>query len=247
MNLRRVEVLGVPVDLVDMAGAVAVAEKLLHGERPAAVIAVNPEKVMKARREPRLLEALRAAGLLIPDGIGVVLAARLLGLGRSERVPGSELMPRLCELAAGKGYRVFLYGARPEVNDRAAEVLASRYPGLQIVGRAHGYLDPEESEALPARINESDAQIVFVALGSPHQEYWIHRNLGALTSVRVCQGVGGTFDVIAGRVRRAPAWSRRLHLEWLYRLLSQPARIRRHGALVEFAVAVLRQRLVRAS
>src|SRR5262249_12708346 len=150
------------------------------------VVAVNPEKVMKARQDARLLERLERASVLIPDGIGVVLAARILGLGRFERVPGSELMPRLCELAARRGYRIFLFGATQAVNDRAAHVLRERYPGLVIAGTHHGFRAEVEMPALVEQINQLQVDILFVALGSPKQEEWIDRYLPQL-KVRICQ------------------------------------------------------------
>jgi N-acetylglucosaminyldiphosphoundecaprenol N-acetyl-beta-D-mannosaminyltransferase len=242
MAVKRIEILGVPVDCVTMAGAVAEAEALiLRGDRPAAVLAVNPEKVIKAQDDPVLLNTLRGAGLLIPDGIGVVLAAKLLRLGTMERVPGSELMPALCELAARKGYRVFVFGASREVNEKAVAEIERRYPGIQIAGRQHGYIKDEDMAGLVSAINGSQAQILFVALGSPRQELWMGEHLPRLEAVRVCQGVG----VLAGHVKRAPAFFRRVHLEWLYRLLSQPRRLLRQTALPKFAwqvaVAALRR------
>jgi N-acetylglucosaminyldiphosphoundecaprenol N-acetyl-beta-D-mannosaminyltransferase len=243
MKPQRVEILGVPVDCVTMAQAVQWVETTLASDQPRSVIAVNPEKVMKANQDPELLARLQKAGLLIPDGIGVVFAVRLLGLGQIERVPGSELMPKLCELAANKGYKVFLFGANQEVISQAAQVLLQRYPGLNIVGIQHGYMKEEEMPSVITAINRSQAELLFVALGSPKQELWMTRYLPAL-NVKVCQGVGGTFDVIAGRVKRAPLAFRLVHLEWLYRLLSQPSRILRQTALPMFAFRVLCRRLL---
>ncbi len=242
MKPQRIEILGVPVDGVDMASALGRVEAMARGDRCRTVIAVNPEKVMKACEDADLLAALRAADLLIPDGIGVVLAARLLGLGRMRRVPGSELMPAICGLAVRSGLSVFLYGARPEVNARAGEVLRERYPGLRIAGLEHGYVPEDGMADLIARIDASGADILFVGLGSPRQELWMARHAAAL-GVKVCQGVGGTFDVLAGRVKRAPALFLRLNLEWFYRLVSEPSRLARQSALPRFAAAVLRERL----
>lgn len=243
MKTKRIEILGVPTDCVDMAQAIEEVETMIAGNRPEAIIAVNPEKVIKARGDSLLLGQLRRAGLLIPDGIGVVAAARLLRLGRMGRVPGSELMPAICERAAMRGYRVFLFGASPEVNRKTVEVLGQRYPGLKIVGHQHGYLGEEEMPALVDRINSSGAEILFIALGSPKQELWIDRYLPQLR-VKVCQGVGGTFDVLAGRVKRAPASFRKLHLEWFYRLVTQPKRLVRQTALPKFAYLVLRKKVI---
>lgn len=243
MKPSRVEILGVPVDCVTMAQAVQWVETTLASDQPRSVIAVNPEKVIQANQDPEVLKRLQQAGLLIPDGIGVVFAVRLLGLGCLERVPGSELMPKLCEQAAKKGYKVFLFGANQEVISQAAEVLLQRYSGLNIVGTQHGYVKEEEMPSVIAAINSSQADLLFVALGSPKQELWMTRYLPAL-NVKVCQGVGGTFDVIAGRVKRAPLAFRLLHLEWFYRLLSQPSRILRQTALPIFAFRVLRKRVL---
>ncbi|NOU10833.1 MAG: WecB/TagA/CpsF family glycosyltransferase [Nitrospira sp.] len=243
MKTKRIEILGVPVDCITMAEALDCAESMIRGEHPCTILAVNPEKVIRAQRDNKLLEQLRAANLLIPDGIGVVLAARLLGLGYAERVPGSELMPRLCERAASKGYAVFLFGANQEVNARVVTALQDRYPGIRIAGSQHGYVTEEEMPSVIAYINKCEADILFVALGSPNQEIWMSRYLHDL-KVKVCQGVGGTFDVIAGRVKRAPVAFRSLHLEWFYRLLSQPSRIFRQTALPLFVFRVLRKRLL---
>ncbi|MGB3941670.1 MAG: WecB/TagA/CpsF family glycosyltransferase [Candidatus Manganitrophaceae bacterium] len=243
MKTKRIEIIGVPIDCVDMAQAVEKVEVMIAGNRPQAIIAVNPEKVIKARGDSRLLGQLQRAGLLIPDGIGVVAAARFLRLGRMGRVPGSELMPAICARAAVQGYRIFLFGGSPEVNEKTVRVLCLRYPGLQVVGYQHGYLPEEEMPGLIDRINSSGAEILFVALGSPKQELWIDRYLSQLR-VKVCQGVGGTFDILAGRVRRAPRSFRKLHLEWFYRLATQPKRLVRQSALPKFAYLVLRQKVV---
>jgi N-acetylglucosaminyldiphosphoundecaprenol N-acetyl-beta-D-mannosaminyltransferase len=240
MKPGRIELLGVPVDCVNLSQALGVVEEMIQCDRPGTVIAVNPEKVIKARKNPGLLAPLREARLLIPDGIGVVMAARLLGLGRMERVPGSDLMPAICALAARKGYRIFLFGASPEVNRDAMFVLKRRFPGIRIVGGQHGYLKEDEMPDLIDRINASGAEVLFIALGSPRQEAWLARYL-PLLKVKVCQGVGGTFDVLSGRVKRAPAVFRRIHLEWLYRLLSEPRRLLRQTALPRFAMRVLWQ------
>lgn len=237
---KRIEILGVPVDCLDWAEALQTLEHELRSPGPArAIIAVNPEKVIRARREPQLLNCLRRAGLLIPDGIGVVAAARLLGLARMERVAGSELMPKLCEIARREGHGVFLFGAAEAVNARAAAALSATFPGLRIAGRHHGYVDEAGMPSLIESINASQASVLFVALGSPRQELWIERHLPDLQHVRLCQGVGGTLDVLAGTVKRAPAGFIRLHLEWLYRLLAQPSRLLRQSALPKFAIGVL--------
>jgi N-acetylglucosaminyldiphosphoundecaprenol N-acetyl-beta-D-mannosaminyltransferase len=243
MTPKRVEILGVPVDCVTMDEALQWADEILAGDKAHGVIAVNPEKVMKARTDPMLLRQLRSASLLIPDGIGVVFAIRLLGLGQARRVPGSDLMPRLCERAARNGYKVFLFGAGSEVTARATASLRMQYPGIKIVGSRHGYVEETDMPEVVSDINASQADLLFIALGSPKQERWMSEHLPDL-NVKICQGVGGTFDVIAGRVKRAPLMFRAAHLEWFFRLLMQPNRIFRQTALPRFAYHVLRQRVL---
>jgi N-acetylglucosaminyldiphosphoundecaprenol N-acetyl-beta-D-mannosaminyltransferase len=239
----RVEVLGVPVDCVNMEQALDAVDAMIAGDRPQTVLAVNPEKVIVAQDDDSILRSLQQAGLLIPDGIGVVFAVRFMTDRKIERVPGSELMPAICERAGKKGYRVFLYGAAPDVNEKAVEVLKERYPGLQVAGHQHGYLEEGGMPELIQAINASKADVLFVALGSPRQETWMAKYLSQL-DVKVCQGVGGTFDVLAGRVKRAPAVFRKLHLEWFYRLATEPKRLLRQTALPRFFFQVIRAKIV---
>jgi N-acetylglucosaminyldiphosphoundecaprenol N-acetyl-beta-D-mannosaminyltransferase len=239
---ERLHILGVPVDaLASMEACALGVEALMAAEHTAchSIFAVNPEKVMAARRRPELQAALERASLLIPDGIGVVLAARHIGFRHMRRVPGVELMEVLSARAAARGWAVFLLGATPSVNEKAAVELIRRYPGLRIAGRRDGYFRDSDDAAIVAEINTTGADLVFVALGSPKQELWIDRHQPMLRA-RICQGVGGSFDVLAGQVRRAPAVFRKLNLEWLYRLLSRPQRLLRQTALARFAWAVLR-------
>jgi N-acetylglucosaminyldiphosphoundecaprenol N-acetyl-beta-D-mannosaminyltransferase len=240
---RRVSVLGVPVDCVDMTRTLAAVDDMVAGGLPRTILAVNPEKVMKAQHDPVLRGALDDAGLLIPDGIGVVFAVRMLWGEHISRVPGSELMPAICALAAQRGYKVFLFGASREVNEQAVAKLQHQYPGIPIVGHHDGYVDEAGMPRLIDEINLCGAQILFVALGSPKQELWMEKYLLQLHHVRVCQGVGGTFDVIAGRVRRAPALFRHANLEWFYRLITDPKRALRQVALPQFTLAVFRAKL----
>lgn len=233
MKPKRVKILGVPLDCVNMDTALLYADSVIKEKRSAAVLAMNPEKVIRCLDNIEFHKNILAADLLIPDGIGVVLAARLLGERNLSRVPGSEFMPNLCKIAAEKGYTVFLYGAAPDVNETAVAVLRKRYPAIKIVGSQHGYLVAEKMDDFVDRLAALAPDILFVALGSPAQEEWIMEYLSR-TGVKICQGVGGTFDVISGNVRRAPGIFRAMHLEWLYRLLAQPSRIFRQTALPRF-------------
>jgi N-acetylglucosaminyldiphosphoundecaprenol N-acetyl-beta-D-mannosaminyltransferase len=238
MSDNRVFIAGVPLDIVDMDGAIAYADQMIVEGTQCPILAINPEKVMACQTRPELVDCLTSAGLVIADGIGVVIAARLQGAQLKGRVPGAELMPFLCELAAEKGYGIFLFGAKEETNAAAAKRLQVLYPELNIAGRQNGYVAEAETEALIDKINASGAKLLFIALGSPTQEYWIQQHRDKL-DVCILQGVGGTFDVIAGTVKRAPKVFRDLHLEWFYRLISNPARIRRQSVLPVFAAKVL--------
>lgn len=233
-QVERVTVLGIPVDCLDMAHAVKLAEtRIRESDSAGAVLAVNPEKIYALRDHSFLAEFFAQAAMLIPDGIGVVLAMRLKG-HRAARVPGADLMQELCAVAEIRGYRVFVYGAKEDVNRGAVERLRERHPHLKIVGRANGYVPNENMFRLVDQINESKAEILFVALGSPRQEEWMHEHLKRLETVRICQGIGGTLDTIVGAVNRAPVVMQRLHLEWLFRLIQQPTRARRQTKLLRF-------------
>lgn len=244
MKPKRINILGTPVDCVTMSTALDYVEDIiLKANKPSSILAINPEKIIKAKKEPLLLKSLKQAKLVIPDGVGVVWAARLLGLGKMKRVPGAELMPAICERAAQKGYKLFLFGGKAEVNARAVAVLRKQYPGIQIVGHHHGYVSKQEMPNLIEKINTSEAEVLFIALGSPTQELWMEQYFPKLKNIKVCQGVGGTFDVIAGTIRRAPLIFRQLSLEWLYRLISQPRRFFRQVALPKFVYKIFVCRL----
>ena len=242
-EIRRLRVLGVPVDAVDMEAALGFVDARIHaGGNGNCILAVNPEKTSAVRRDRALQEFFEQAGLLIPDGIGVVLAARLLHGVHFRRLAGADLMERLCQHAATNGYRLFVYGATEDVNREAVAELERRHSGLQIIGRSHGYVSADQMEGLVDQINASGADILFVGLGSPRQEHWM-RQYGPRVAVKVCLGIGGSLDTVVGKVKRAPRAFRRLGLEWLYRLGRQPSRVRRQMVLPLFAWLVLRDKL----
>lgn len=237
--VKRIKVLGAPLDCVSMKDALKQIDVMLQRDQSNTIIALNPEKVIKSQNDSELLSWLNNAGLIIPDGIGVVVAARLLHKVKISRVPGSELMPAICERSVEKGYKLFLYGASEETIELTINTLRARFLGIQIVGYQNGYLPEDQMPSLINKINQSQANILFVALGSPRQELWMERYLSRLENIRVCQGVGGTFDVIAGTVKRAPKLFIAINCEWLYRLLSQPKRLLRQTALPIFAWKVM--------
>ncbi len=240
---RQLSILGVPVDDVDMADALRVVENCVRSGRSGSyIVALNPEKIDALRRGALSSDFFERATLRIPDGIGIVLAARLLYGKRLARVAGADLMEAICAAAPAHGYRIFLYGGREEVSRAAAAKLASLHRGIRIVGRSQGFVPPGRMPELLDRIEAARPEILFVGLGSPRQERWMAEYLPQL-DVPLAQGIGGTLDTIAGTVRRAPRPFRRLGLEWLYRLAAEPSRAPRHVALLRFAREVLAARL----
>ena len=234
-----IPILGVPVHAVTMADTLALIEGYMTEPRVHQIATVNPEFVMTAQSDPVFRDVLRAADLCLPDGVGLLYAARRLGRPLPERVPGSELVYGLAERAAARGWPLFLLGAALGVANEAAAILAGRYPGLVITGTYAGSPDTAENEAIVRRINASGAVLLFVAYGAPKQDKWIARNRATLTTVRVAVGVGGSLDFVTGRAARAPRWAQDAGLEWLHRLVKEPWRWRRMLALPRFALRVL--------
>lgn len=236
---ERLRVLDAPVDLVNMDQALEFVDRYIrNADKAGYILAVNPEKVYALRENEFLRHLFNNAALLIPDGIGMVIALLFLHRQKVCRVPGADLMLKICERSAEAGYRIFIFGSSEEVNKGAVLKLQRRYPGIHIVGRSNGYRKPEEMEQLINDINRSGADILFVALGSPRQEEWIQRNLSSL-NVKIIQGIGGTLDTITGRVKRAPVFFQKMGLEWLYRLLMQPSRIKRQLCYPIFVFEVI--------
>ena len=242
--IKRYPILNIWVDAVDMHQVLEKVDEYVKGEnRPHTIFASNPEKNFSVTKDLILYETFKNADLLIPDGIGIVYAARILYGIRLCRITGIRVMHEICKVSSIRGYKIFIYGAAENVSKAAAEKLEKLFPGIQIVGRANGYLSEATMDDLVKRINESGAQILFLALGSPKQERWFSRYRDRLTNVRVCQGIGGTLDVLAGKAKRAPAVFRRLGLEWLYRLIVDPKRLKRQSVYPVFAILILWEKL----
>jgi N-acetylglucosaminyldiphosphoundecaprenol N-acetyl-beta-D-mannosaminyltransferase len=230
--------LGVDVCAYTYEQLVAKLMEDIDHNRKSFIVAINPEKIMKAQLDDRLRELLNQATYPIPDGVGVILASILKGGRIRSRVTGIDMMLRLCQEAAARGKKIFLYGAKPGVADEAKRRLEEMFPGIQIVGTMHGY--EKNEQVIKEAINQSGADILFVALGSPAQEYWIVNHMHSLAP-KVYQGVGGSFDVISGRIKRAPLLFQKLGLEWLYRLLKEPWRWKRQLVLPKFLIKVIRE------
>ena len=238
----RVRVLGVPLANCGRGLALAWIRSWLSGRRARVVFTVNPEFVMAARRDPEFAATLARADLNLVDGAGLLAAARLGGLGIPQRLPGVDLVPELCRICAAGGHPVYLLGGRSGAAAQAAANLVRQHPGLIVAGTAEPEDPGAQAEQICRAVRESGAHLLLVAFGTPRQEKWIGSWLGD-TGARVGVGVGGSFDLISGRVRRAPRPVRRLGLEWLFRLAREPWRWRRQRVLPKFALLALRQAL----
>jgi N-acetylglucosaminyldiphosphoundecaprenol N-acetyl-beta-D-mannosaminyltransferase len=240
---RSVDVLGVRIDDVTYGESMALLRRALAERVPHVVTTPNPEIVMAARGDASFRAVLNRATLNIPDGIGLVLAARLLGDRLREHVQGTDLVHRLAAESPAAGWRWFLLGGWCDVGARAGRALQAQYPGLEIAGSAPGSPRPEDDEATQALIRATGrVDVILVAYGAPRQECWLDRNLAAL-EIPVGIGVGGVLNYLSGDAPRAPLWVRRLHFEWLHRLITQPWRWRRQLTLPLFGVLAVWQGL----
>lgn len=236
----RVDVLGVAFDNVTLDEAVERAMALLEEDGPHLAATPNPEIVQCAGKDPEYAQILADADLVIPDGIGIIHAAKILGRPLKGRVPGIDFAAALMGRMAETGRRLFLLGAAPGVAEQAAVHLQAAHPGLVICGTHDGYF--QEDEPVIQKIRAARADVVFVCLGFPKQEKWIAAH-GGETGARLLIGLGGSLDVFAGKVERAPERFQKLGLEWLYRLMKQPSRAGRMAKLPLFLASAAGARI----
>jgi N-acetylglucosaminyldiphosphoundecaprenol N-acetyl-beta-D-mannosaminyltransferase len=237
-----IDILGCRLDLLDQEDATEAILRFAREGAAAQVVTLGTEMVVYAQRDPAFRTVINDSALSLCDTVGVLAVARRRGAKLDDRVTGVELMERLCQSAAVEGLPVFLFGGAEGVAADAAAILEVSFPGLIIAGTRNGFYTSEEEAAIVETIRNSGARILFVGLGSPRQEMWLARNLRA-TGCGAGIGVGGSFDVISGRVKRAPMIWRQLGIEWLYRLIREPHRVRRQLALPYFVWLVVLDRL----
>ena len=236
---KKTHVLGVPFDAVTMEQAVEKAKKMLGEEGQHFICTPNPEIVMEAQKDKELMDILHEADMVIPDGIGVVWASKYSEIRLKERVAGYDLTQNLMAELAATGETFYFFGGAPGVASTAARMMMKKYPGLKVVGVHNGYFDEKEEKKIIQDIKTKSPSILVVGLGAPKQEKWIYDNI-RLVGAKVAIGVGGSFDVMAGNVKRAPKIFQKLGLEWFYRLITQPTRWRRMMRLPKFALTVLK-------
>lgn len=238
--MNRIDVLGVGFDDLTRETAVELCRRLIEEKRGAYMVTPNPEIVMEAWKNPELLDAIRGADVVLPDGIGIIKAARIIGSPIKERLPGIEMCESILEYAAQNGKRVFLFGAKPGIAQAAAEKLCEKYEGLNICGVNDGYFT--EDEPIVEKINAAKPDFLMVCLGAPKQELWMAKNASKL-DVGLMAGLGGSLDVFAGAVLRAPEGWRRMNLEWLYRCFKEPVRFKRIARLPLFILKAWAKRI----
>ena len=242
----KINILGFSVDRVSMDEAVDAFGRLMKAENETMSLIVTPnsEILVSAEKNKALGDIIHSANLVIPDGIGLVYASKILGNPLSERVTGVDLLSRILEYLAERKQSIFLLGSKPAegeakaVCELAAEKMMQRYPGLVVAGTHHGYFKEEDEPAIIEEINRCGADFLCVALGSPKQEQFAWNNRAKLKP-KVAIGVGGSLDVWAGTVKRAPEFYQKHGLEWLYRFAKQPSRYKRMAALPLFMIKVL--------
>ena len=237
-SFPKLNVLGIDVDKVNRAGAIDAFRGFMATEGTDMIVTPNPEIILNATKDAELRGILETASLVIPDGIGLVYASRILKDPLEERLTGVDFLSDILSLSAENGWRVYLLGAKPGVAEAAKAKMEEKYPGLCICGTHDGYFKAEEEDALAEAIAETKPDFLCVAMGSPKQEKFVERHKDVLR-VKAAMGVGGSLDVWAGTAKRAPEFYQKHGLEWLYRLIQEPSRIGRMMALPKFMLKVI--------
>jgi N-acetylglucosaminyldiphosphoundecaprenol N-acetyl-beta-D-mannosaminyltransferase len=235
------KILEVNIDRLDMQGAVERVKNLLSEGGPSLIVTPNSEMLAAAAEDAELARILNSADLAVPDGAGVILASKIMGQKLPERVAGFDLITELFAQLENEDCSFYFLGSKPGIVDKAAAELKKRYPNLNIAGYHHGYLDKELQQNVTAEINEKGIDLLLVGMGVPLQERFLDKNLDGL-NVKAAVTVGGSFDVIAGEVERAPLWMQKAGLEWFYRLVQEPSRFGRMLLLPKFIYLVIKSK-----
>lgn len=254
--MKAIEILGAKIDGLDMVETICCIDNYIklgresrkHNAEKSAdeprrsvihhIITLNAEILYNAQSDEKLMSVIKKADLITPDGSGTVWGIKQLTGQDVDRVTGIDLMQEICRQSRPNGWKVFLFGGKPGIADEASRRLEKDY-GTEVGGMLNGYFKAEDEESIVERINDSDADVLFVALGAPKQEFWIDKYRDRL-DVPVVIGVGGSFDVISGQVERAPKFFQRMGIEWLWRLIKEPWRWKRMLALPKFTILVKR-------
>lgn len=264
---EKIKILKVKFDSITLDEAAKKALALANDKKQHYIATPNPEILLEAQKNNKFKKILNKSDLNTPDGIGIIWAANFLHSIRNtnsfalkflkwlyslitipfskktilkERVTGADLVTEICKHSVNNQNKIFLLGAAEGIAEKAAKILEKKHPGVKIVGTHAGTPNPADEKQITQIINKARPNILFVAYGAPKQELWISRNLKRIPSVKLAAGIGGTFDFIAGKLKRAPKWMQKLGLEWLYRLIQQPSRIKRIiNASIVFPIKIL--------
>jgi len=240
--VKRLSLLGIRVDSVTREEIKQISLRLIAEKKPSLFVSLGTLTLMLARKDPAYRQLLEEAELVICDGAGVVSGLKYLTGEKITRQTGVDLVPFFAELAAEKGLKLFLLGAEQEVIEKAAAVLKRELPGVNICGFLNGYFDIINSSEIIDKIKKVSPDILLVGLGQPAQEKWLKANLNAL-AVPVTMGVGGSFDVIAGKIPRAPVFFRKTGLEWFFRMVLEPRRFKRNLVLLKFVFLIIKNKV----
>lgn len=235
-----IKILGVPIDRVTRDEAGYITEELIKTSDKSCkmIFAPNVEFIMTAQKDKEFFNLLKSSSLSTPDSIGVIIGAKLQHKSFKERIPGQSYFRKIIELSNEKGYSIYLLGGAPGIPEKAKENLKKKFPNVNIVGLHHGYFNKEEEQKIIEEINELKPNVLFVALGAPKQEKWIYDNRNKL-KVDVAAGQGGTYDYEAGKIKRAPVFIQKIGMEWFWRLIREPSRIKRQLVLPVYLIKVL--------
>lgn len=235
---NRYQILNTYVNAISMDETIKEVEKIIENKKPTQHVVINASKVNLMEKDDNLRKIVNSCPLINADGASIVWAAKKFGIPLKERVTGCDLFQELVGVAAKKGYRVYLFGAKEEVVTKVKEIYEKQYPGIQIVGYRNGYFTEEDEEEIVRNMAESGADMMFVAFSSPKKEYWVNKYINQL-NIPFVMGVGGSFDIVAGVTVRAPEWWQKHGLEWLYRFIQEPRRMWKRYIIGNFKFVML--------
>jgi len=224
MVTKRIKILNTYIDALTMEETIEKVENYIKEKKCVQHVVVNAGKINLIQEDKKLRDIISSCPLINADGQGVVWASRVLGQPLPERVTGIDLFQKLVEISAQKGYRLFFFGAKEDVVVKVINIYKEKYPTLKIAGYRNGYFKEEENLEIAEQIRDTNPDILFVAFSSPKKEYWINEYMDVM-KVPFAMGVGGSFDVIAGKTKRAPKWMQKCGLEWFYRFVQEPGRM----------------------
>jgi len=239
--MKTVNILGIPINAINVEETLSLLESYLDKPTNHIIVTPNPEGIMQARRNPAFREALLSADLRLADGIGIVLASRYIRTPLPDRVRGYDTIIALLTRLSKKGrkHTAYFLGGAPGIAEKAKIEMESRFPALSVIGHHHGFFTPEDEPAILEELNHLKPDIILVCTGMPRAEIWATTNRNIPAHITLC--LGGTLDIMAGNVKLTPSWIRKLGLEWLYRLIRQPSRLKRQLDIPRFMLAILRQ------